>query len=226
MPLIGNTHYQASSIDPGPGYPMFYWNQTDTGFVYIRNAADNAWVKVGDSAQPYLGQLSTQGGAMNGAITGAHGLAHDDANNFTGSLQVGYAQVSTQDYVNDQIAILNANIATSVASALASIPSLNFSARVATQKGSKSYYGAETAQLSIPLPYYSDGVQAAEGECIWYAAITSIQGDYGTGPGQYYFSVTETATKRTYNMRSEATTGSGANHTVIVEWFIIGFRSS
>ena len=135
MALVGNTFYNISSVDPGPGYPMYYWAKTDLGTLWIRNSLDTSWVLVGDTNQPYLGQLSTQGGNMNGAITGAHGLSLSQTNNFPGTLQQGGDDVALKPYVDAQIQSVLAQISSSVTSALSSTSTLNLSARVAKATG-------------------------------------------------------------------------------------------
>ena len=193
MALVGNTFYQASSLDPGAGYPMYFWAQTNTGLLYVRNAADNAWVLVGDSAQPYLGQLSTQGGSMNGAITGAHGLSPAASNDFTTSLFVGGLDVATRSYVDQRDAALNASIATGIASALASVPSINLSTRVAYDDGYWTLNGNAPGN-TIALPFYSDGVQATDSECIYGAYFSSIFGGYYVDKS-YFYTIDESSTR-------------------------------
>lgn len=227
MALVGNTFYQSSALDPGTGYPMYYWNQTNTGLVYIRNAADNAWILVGDSNQPYLGQLSTQGGNMNGAVTGAHGLAPATVNDFTSNLYKAGAEVATKIYVDAQDAALSASIATSVSSALASVSSLNVSARVARSKGTWSATGTSTGNV-IPLPAYSDGVVATEAECVWGAYLMGVQAGYFTAESLIVH-VTETA-NRVYTISAYRSATDGGTHSqdfpIQVGWFITAFRST
>jgi hypothetical protein len=222
MALVGNTFYQSSALDPGTGYAMYYWNQTDTGLVYIRNASDTAWVLVGNANQIYLGQLSTQGGVMNGAITGAHGLAPATSNDFSGSLRQGGIDVALKTYVDAQIAAVNAAIGTSVASALSSVTTLNLAAKTTKMRGVWNVTGTSTGN-TIPLPSYSDGVPATEAECIWGAYWSQITGGYYTSDN-FVFTITETS-NRVYSLVAQKQT-SIVNFTGQVSWFIIGFRSS
>lgn len=225
MALIGNTFYQSSAQDPGAGYPMYYWHQTNTGLVYIRNAADNAWVLVGDSAQPYLGQLSTQGGTMNGAITGAHGLSPANTNDFT-SLFVGGLDVATKSYVDTQDAALNAAIASGIASALASVPALNLGSRVAYDSGEWTLTGNAPGN-TIALPFYSDGIQASDSECIYGAYFHDIVGGYYVDKN-YYFTITESAT-RVFDVtahRGTSTSDYAQSFGVVVHWWIMAFRKT
>jgi hypothetical protein len=222
MALIGNTFYSDSSLDPGAGYPMYYWNQTNTGLVYIRAADDSGWVLVGDSAQPHLGQLSTQGGNMNGTITGAHGLSPVDTNNFTTSLYERGLEVATLQYVNQQIAIVNASIITAYASALATIPALNLASKVRFVTGTWSLTSAASpASEVISLPIYTDGVQAVESECIWGAALANFVAPV-TNSHNYIIGVTQTSNR---NYTFTATDGSANTITADIDWWIIAFRS-
>ena len=222
MALVGNTFYQSSALDPGTGYAMYYWNQTDTGLVYIRNAADTAWVLVGNANQIYLGNLSTQGGVMNGAITGAHGLSPAASNDFSGSLRQGGIDVALKTYVDAQIAAVNAAVGTSVASALSSVTTLNLAAKTTKMRGVWTVTGT-SAGNTIPLPSYSDGVQATEAECIWGAYWSQITGGYYASDN-FVFTITETS-NRVYSLVAQKQT-SIVNFTGQVSWFIIGFRSS
>lgn len=228
MALIGNTFYQSSAVDPGTGYPMYYWNQLNTGKVYIRNPGDTAWVLVGDAAQPYLGQLSTQGGGMNGAITGlvAAGVCARDTNDFT-TLFIGGVAVPTKTYVDTQDSALSAQISTSVSSALAQIPALNLSTRTAKVKGRWGPYSVTngtvaTAGLTIALPTYSDGISATPSECIWGVALTDVQHSVSADGGGAIVSVVETSS-RVYTL---TVTGTMASTAAYADWWIIAFRSS
>ena len=223
MALIGNAFYQVSSLDPGVGYPMYYWNQTDTGLIYVRAADDSGWVLVGNSIQPYLGQLSTQGGNMNGAITGAHGLSPAASNNFT-TLQVGGIDVALKTYVDSQVAILNAEIGTGIVSALSSIPALNLGTRIARATGIwTSTSATPVAGFTIPLPQYSDGVSAVVSECIWGAALSNVAFGTTSGHTTQLAAVETPVGSRIYTLQGN---DSGlAADTVNVLWWIIGFRS-
>jgi hypothetical protein len=222
MAPVGNTFYQSSSLDPGVGYPMYYWNQTNTGLIYIRNAADTAWVLVGDSAQPNLGQLSTQGGNMNGAITGAHGLSPQATNNFS-TLSIGGLNVPTQAYVDNLFAALNANMASSISSALGSVQGLNIASKVAKNRGTWVASGASSPGNTIALPQYSDGVMATEAECVWGAWIQKFtHGEFTTN--NTIANVTETS-NRVYTIEVYYA-GGPTYFGITAGWFIVGFRSN
>lgn len=222
MALVGNTYYQASSSDPGAGHPMYYWNQTDTGKIYIRNSSDTDWIYVGSSDSEALGQLQLGGGNMNGAITGAHGLASAASNDFTESLRVGGLNVATQSYVDTQDAALNASIATEIASALSSIPTLSLSTKVTWAKGEWEFIGEATGKI-IDRPYYSDGVQAAPSECLWFAFLTQTSTGYFTG-GNYNVEIIETS-DRVYDLKCSKDDGA-IGFTARVGWVIVAFRKT
>lgn len=225
MALVGNCFYQASSLDPGAGYPMYFWAQTNTGLLFIRNAADTAWVEVGDSAQPYLGQLSTQGGNMNGAITGAHGLSPAASNDFNAaSLRMGGDLVSTKVYVDAQVALLNASIASGIASAISSSPASSVYTKVAKLTGVWGPFNDNTGGTrTIPLPTYSDGVLADESECTWGVAISRFKFGHIFTSGSTEASAIETATLRTYTITK---TDSGEGSEVYFDWWIQAYRKS
>lgn len=227
MALVGNTFYQSSASDPGTGYAMYYWNQTDTGLIYVRNAGDTAWVLVGDSQLPYLGQLSTQGGVMNGAITGAHGLSLSSSNDFNAnSLRMGGDLVSTKAYVDAQVATLNAAIATGIATAIASAPSLNLSTKIAFATG---IWGPYSGSPTIPNqvinpPYYSDGIQADPSECVWGVALTSYEFGHVFTSGNTEATAVETPVGSRIYVITKTDAGEGSNATFA--WWIIAFRKS
>lgn len=223
MALVGNTFYQSSANDPGTGYAMYYWNQTDTGLIYVRNAGDTAWVLVGDSQLPYLGQLSTQGGVMNGAITGAHGLSPSTSNDFdANSLRMGGDLVSTKTYVDAQVATLNASIASGIATAIASAPTSSLDARIARNRGTWGPFATSQTGLVIELPVYTDGVPASEDECIWglgwdYFYLNIVDGSHAA------YTITETA-NRVYDVT--ALRNDTEAQPFSLSWWIIAFRKN
>lgn len=222
MALVGNTYYQSSGVNPGAGHPMYYWNQTDTGNIYIRNSGDTDWILVGNSDTANIGTLALGGGNMNGAITGAHGLSPADANDFTSSLRVGGLNVATQSYVDTQDASLAASIATEIASSLSSIPALSLSSKVAFAKGEWSFTGSATGKL-IDRPFYSDGIQAAASECLWFAYPKTWTHGLYTG-GNFDLSITETS-DRVYDLTCWKD-GGAIGYACIVGWVIIAFRKT
>ena len=222
MALVGNTFYATSGANPGAGFPMYYWNQTDTGNIYIRNSGDTDWILVGNSDSANLGTLALGGGNMNGAITGAHGLSPASANDFTSSLRVGGLNVATQSYVDTQDSALAASIATEIASSISSIPALSLSSKVTFAKGLWSFTGTATGKV-IDRPFYSDGIQAAESECLWFTYWYKItHGFYGSGNLQ---AIIEETSNRVYNLtlqKPEGTLGFDG----IVGWVIVAFRKT
>jgi len=227
--LIGNAFYQDSSLDPGAGYPMYYWHQTNTGLIYVRSIDDGGWVLVGDSMQPNLGIVQLTGAEMNGAITGSHGLSALDINNFTGSLTIGGNPVSSLQYANNLLATTESSILSSVAAAVASLTSTAIGARIAHATGTWTLSAAPstTTGLVIDLPYYNGGVvQAVEGECIWGAFFKTMWSG-GTDPGiNYTYTLTQTA-PRTYTATLTGTSGAPSySNAAEVTWYIMAFKSS
>ena len=234
MELVGNTFYQTSGEDPGVGYPMYYWNQTDTGLIYIRSANDGGWVLVGDSSLPYMGNLSNLGGTMNGAITGAHGLALEASNDYTTSLYYKGLEVATKQYYDQQVANINATIHSSLSSVIASIPVLDISAQIVHKTGtwtSKNVYEATPTLYSIDLPFYPlDGTQALESECIWGAYWPGHDVNMGFGSIVYHF--IEQVSNRVYKISCQEAIGQPPWTNTITDyiakpviWWIIAFRS-
>ena len=221
MPLIGNTFYQASSADPGAGYPMYYWHQTDTGDVYIRDSYDHDWVLIGNANSAAFGLLPLGGGNMNGAITGAHGLSSADSNDFS-SLRVGGDNVATKLYVDNQDSAITASIATEIASAISTIPTLSLSSKVAWAKGTWEFVGSATGKI-IDCPYYSDGIQAAESECLWFTYFEEISHGFFSG-GNFDAKILETS-NRLYDMHCWKDDGA-IGYTARVGWVIVAFRKT
>lgn len=221
MALVGNTYYQSSGVNPGAGHPMYYWNQTDTGNIYIRNSGDTDWILVGNSDIANLGSLALGGGNMNGAITGAHGLSPADENDFTKSLRVGTHHVATQTYVDAADTTLAASIATEIASSLSSIPALSLSSKVAFAKGDWSFTGTATGKI-IDRPFYSDGIQAAASECLWFVFWSDF--DNAGTDGNYQYRITETS-DRVYDLLAQKVEGT-LGYFARVTWVIIAFRKT
>jgi hypothetical protein len=204
---------------------MYFWAQTNTGLLKVRNAADTAWVDVGDTAQPYLGQLSTQGGNMNGAISGAHGLASAGSQDFSGTIRQQGALLALKTYVDSQIATVNASIATAISSSLASIPALNVSSKIAFARGTWTGTGTVSGKV-IDVPKYSDGIWAAESECLW--GVSFLQQSFGFYPDKSLFLfITETA-NRVYKIENFRADSYGAGHAQdfgwAASWWILAIR--
>jgi len=222
--LIGSTFYQDSTLDPGPGYPMYYWSQTDTGLVYIRNYTDDHWHIVGDTTQPYMGCLSKQGGNMNGAITGAHGLCPADTNDFTTLYERGLL-VTTTTYVDTMITALNDSITTTVAAAIAGLPSLNANDRVIFKTGVWSHPAGGTgiSTHSIDLPIYSDGVtRATAAECIWGAYFNEHIQENRIATGVPCNTTILETSPRIYTITSIL--ADTAKPALTATWFVMAFR--
>jgi len=235
MALVGNAFIQPSSEDPGTGYPMYYWNQTDTGMSYIRAADDSGWNIVGDSSQSYMGNLSTLGGAMSGPITGSHGLAESAVNNYAVALYQNGLEVCSKYYFDSQVAILNAQIHSALSSTIASIPILDVSTQIVHNTGvweSPAVIdigGPPSYQIDLPI-YPLDSVEALEADCIWgaYWAEPKTSQYAWVPPGHvltatYYHLTIKQIANRVYNLESFRSDGVALACKVI--WYIIAVRS-
>ena len=58
----------SGAAEPTVKVPYMWWPDTTTGKLKIRNAANTAWIIVGDLASVYLGLLSPAGGDLTGAL--------------------------------------------------------------------------------------------------------------------------------------------------------------
>jgi hypothetical protein len=54
--------------EPSTTYAYQWWANTTDGLLYIRNAANNAWITIGTLADANLGLLSLAGGTLTGAL--------------------------------------------------------------------------------------------------------------------------------------------------------------
>lgn len=167
--LIGNTYVLPSSSDPGSVGFGYNWYQSDTGNIYVRNTGNTAWVIVGNANQTYLGQLSRAGGTMTGAILGASGLMPTSGGDFTVAPTILGDAIATVPYVNTQMDTLRSQLNVQVAQAIASIPSLSVSSKLAIGIGSSgplTMTGTPTitGSYTLPLPTYGDGTTASQSE--------------------------------------------------------------
>ena len=225
MALVGNVFYQDSSLDPGAGYPMYYWNQTNTGLIYVRSIDDNGWVLVGNSAQQHLGQLPLSGGNMNGAITGAHGLSPVDVNDFSTMLQVAGNEVATLQYVNNKVIQLQNDIVNSVAAAVASIPSIALASRTAHKTGTVTQIGGTPLSFEIALPTFGDGVTVAtEPQCIWGCYLQDLMAHMTNDPYLSYSKIEQTS-PRHYTI-SDTTEGGASRNGCTATWYIMAFKTT
>ncbi len=75
LALLSNS---SGLTEPATMYAYQWWADTTTGLLKIRNAANNAWITMGDLASPNLGALLLSGGTMTGALllnTGGESLS-------------------------------------------------------------------------------------------------------------------------------------------------------
>lgn len=171
MSLIGNCYTNPSSSDPGSVGFGYLWAQSDTGSLYWRNTSNTAWVLSGNVNQTYLGQLSRAGGTMTGAILGAHGLMPVAGGDFTVAPTILGDAIATVPYVNTQMDDLRAQLNVQIAQAIASIPGLSVSSKLAIGIGSSgpiTFTGSPigTGYYTVPLPVYGDGTTAGPGDVV------------------------------------------------------------
>jgi hypothetical protein len=65
----------SGAAQPSTTYAYQWWANTTDGLLYIRNAANNAWITVGTLADANLGLLSLAGGTLTGALLADYGTA-------------------------------------------------------------------------------------------------------------------------------------------------------
>jgi len=158
MSLIGNTYVQSS--DPGAVGFGYYWMNSTTGAIKVRNTTNTAWVTVGNTDQSNIGLLPKTGGKVTGNITGPTGWSPDTSNDFT-SLSIGGYDVSTEAYVDTKIAALEAAINSKVQSAMntyanaqAETSSIDINKYIATTSGVLTFVDADSAVQDLDLPVF------------------------------------------------------------------------
>lgn len=235
MALVGSTYIQSSASDPGAVGFGYSWAQTDTGSLYYRNTTNTAWVLAGNENQTYMGLLNRGGGTMTGAILGAHGLMPTSGGDFSVAPTILGNAIATQAYVDTQIASLQTTVSTQIAQAIASIPGLAVSSKLAISAGYSSALTISgvptgTASFTIPLPTYSDGSTAAQAEvngryAAWIAAWN--WGDASTGTSVDSWSIAESSPgSRVYTITFINNSGVSVPLTFpVVGYIIMGVRS-
>jgi hypothetical protein len=203
MALVGNVYIQASSSDPGSVGFGYQWAQTDTGNLYARNTANSGWNLIGNANQASLGDLPLSGGAMTGAITGAHGLMPLAGGNFLAmpTAQQGsqVLPLVTQSYVDQRDQYVLSQISPQVQQALASqqVVSIHANMSIAwgvTTTGLTPHDGGtawaspptsppSTLQVVIPSFTYADGSSPAVSEMSVMTSLASAIGFVGPNGG-------------------------------------------
>lgn len=169
--LAGNVYIQASSSDPGAVGFGYEWYQTDTGNLYIRNTANTAWVIEGNANQTYIGNLSRQGGAMTGPITGSHGLMPLAGGNFTNAPTINNQSIATIDYVDTRDDYVLSQISSQVQAAIAAIPGVSISQSIVIWTGAVTNIGAHVDMVIPITETYPDGSTISNADCISFASI-------------------------------------------------------
>lgn len=181
MALVGNVYIQASSSNPGAVGFGYEWYQTDTGDLYIRNTANDGWVLEGNADQTYIGNLSRQGGAMTGPITGSHGLMPLSGGNFTNAPTINNQAIATVDYVDTRDNYVMSQISAQVQTAIAAIPGVSIQSSVVIWTG---LVGGTTPSSNLVIPItetYPDGSTISKADCQSFASIADANWLYNSG---------------------------------------------
>jgi hypothetical protein len=225
MALVGNRYIAAS--DPGAVGFGYEWADTTTGNIYERDTGNSAWVLAGNSDVRYRGCVPITGGALAGALTGAHGLASLTSPNFQTAAKVDGVNVATVNDLATAVATMNKQIELLVASAVAA-SQVGSSAKplVAAASGFVQHTYDEwvalspSRQFTIPLPTYTvNGVseQALEADCKWAASLCTA----GGSPVVEIDPIT--AGSRTYEIDWSGSTPSGTDG-YAVSYVIVAVR--
>lgn len=235
MALVGNCYIQPSSSDPGAVGFGYTWAQSDTANLYYRNSSNTAWVLAGNTDQTYMGLLSRSGGTMTGAILGAHGLMPLSGGDFSVAPTIAGNTIATVPYVDAQIAAVNATISTQIAQAIASIPGLSVSSKLAVGAGIATATVAggggptPTGTYTISLPTYGDGTTATQAEVsgrysAWIAGWS--WGDEVVSAEISSYSLAETpAGSRTYVATYTNNSGVSVTPVILIGYYIIGVKA-
>lgn len=166
MPLIGFVYRQ--NADPGAvGFP--YWWVKDNGDAYSRDTTNTSWIFQGNWDDPHSGCLPLTGGVMTGPImtTGVSSWAPLDSPDFTGTPQKQGIALATTTELANAIASLQSLINTQVTAAISGTSAaITIGNNLAFDSGTVLHGG------TIPLPQYSNGDDATQGEIA--AMIVSI----------------------------------------------------
>lgn len=236
MALVGSTYIQPSSSDPGAVGFGYKWAQTDTANLYYRNSGNTAWVLAGNTDQTYMGLLNRGGGTMTGAILGAHGLMPVSGGDFTVAPTILGDAIATVPYVNTQMTNLSQQLNVQIAQAIASIPALSISSKLAIGIGTSGNITMSapgpnmTGTYTIPLPVYGDGTTAQQSEVTgryWAWPINMTLTDGAVASAHTSYSVAETpANSRIFTLTVSTDSGVTPNASPYsIGYVIIGVKS-
>lgn len=165
MALVGSTYIQAT--DPGAVGYGYSWKNSSTGNVYDRNTSNTGWVFLYNSNQVNGGLLPLTGGTMTGAIAGVSGWAPETSPDFNTSAKLEGVNLATTNDLSTLQTNLEDYVDAQVASAIASQGvTSEVSSNTAIQTG-RLQGATPLTTITIPLPVFSDGQSATEGQCKW-----------------------------------------------------------
>ena len=165
MSLIGFRYVQAS--DPAAVGAGYQWYNTSTGIIYERNTSNTGWVAIGNANSANYGHLPLTGGAMTGAISGVSGWAPETSPDFNISAKLEGVNLATTNDLSTLQTNLEDYVDAQVASAIASQGvTSEVSSNTAIQTG-RLQGSTPLTTITIPLPVFSDGQSASQGQCKW-----------------------------------------------------------
>ena len=165
MALAGNRYIQAS--DPGAVGFGYQWANSSSGILYERNTSNTGWVQIGNTNTTNYGLLPLTGGAMTGAISGVTGWAPETSPDFNTSAKLEGVNLATTNDLSTLQTNLEDYVDAQVASAIASQGvTSEVSSNTAIQTG-RLQGATPLTTITIPLPVFSDGQSASQGQCKW-----------------------------------------------------------
>ena len=165
MSLIGMRYVQAT--DPGAVGFGYQWANSSSGILYERNTSNTGWVQIGNTNTTNYGLLPLTGGAMTGAISGVSGWAPETSPDFNTSAKLEGVNLATTNDLSTLQTNLEDYVDAQVASAIASQGvTSEVSSNTAIQTG-RLQGSTPLTTITIPLPVFSDGQSASQGQCKW-----------------------------------------------------------
>lgn len=165
-----------TDTDPGSVGAGKTWCKLN-GDLSVRNSANLAWTVMGNINSVRLGALSSGGGNVTGAFTGAHGLAPNANPDFQGSVKrLGIDLVDTvqlEDAAKAMREEFSSILSQTISSSSASIDIGNY---VGFECGtvSKTCHAWRTEKFQLTLPTYTGSVTAPITDCKWGAAFSRL----------------------------------------------------
>jgi len=156
--------------DPGAVGAFALWCVPTTGNISMRNTSNSGWTLIGNVNNPFLGLATQSGFTATGAITGVSGWAPLDSPALTTTATLNGVPLATQnDLTNLQTALVNLINAEVTQSINTFLSQATLSSNIAMGFGTFTFtqdVGPVVVQ-TIPLPFFGDGSQATQAQCIW-----------------------------------------------------------